>query len=66
MRFQFHNDSIFYSSLLLRESFLGELDDDACILNVMRWGFDFVVDKGKSRVEGERKSGIGFVWLDSR
>ena len=57
---------IFYSSLLLRASCLGELDDDACILNVKRGGFDFVLDEGKSREEGERKSGIGFVWLDSR
>ena len=66
MRFQFHNDSIFYSSFLLRESCLGELDDDTSILNVKRWGFDFDVDEGKSREEGERKSVIGFVWLDSR
>ena len=66
MRFQFHNDFVFYSSLLLRASCSGELDDDACILNVKQWGFDFVLKKGKSRKEGESKSGIGFVWLDSR
>lgn len=57
----------FRSSLLLRESCLGELEDDACILNVKRWGFDFIVNEGKSREEDERERGIGSVWnLDSR
>lgn len=52
----------FCSSLLLRESCLGELDNDACILNVKRWGFDFIVHEEKSREEDdERASGIGFV-----